>query len=82
MAFENIFSRKKAEAALIESEEKYRTILESIEEGYYEVDFDSNFIFVNDSMGIILGSPKRKILQMNFRQFMDEDNGRKVSGVF
>ena len=77
-----INNRKKAEEALKESEEKYRTILESIEEGYYEVDFDSNFIFVNDSMGIILGSPKRKILQMNFRQFMDEDNGRKVSGVF
>jgi len=32
-----INNRKKAEEALKESEEKYRTILESMEEGYYEV---------------------------------------------
>ena len=41
-----INKRKEIEQALKESEEKYRTILESIEEGYYEVDFDNNFKFV------------------------------------
>jgi len=77
-----INKRKEAEQALKESEEKYRTILESIEEGYYEVDFDSNFKFVNDSMGSILGYPKEEMAKVNYRQFMDEKNARIVGETF
>ena len=77
-----INQRKKAEQALKESEEKYRTILESIEEGYYEVDFDSNFKFVNDSMSNILGYPKEKMVQTNYRQFMNDQNSRLVMETF
>jgi PAS domain S-box-containing protein len=74
--------RKKAEKALKESEEKYRTILESMEEGYYEVDFDSNFTFVNDSMSRILGYPKNDLLSLNYRRFMDEKNTRLIEEAF
>ena len=35
--FRNVTACKRAEAALWESEEKYRNILESIEDGYYQV---------------------------------------------
>ena len=77
-----INKRKKAEQALKESEEKYRTILESIEEGYYEVDFDSNFKFVNDSMGKILGHSREEMVQTNYRQFLDENNARLVLDTF
>ena len=42
-----ISQRKEAEAARKESESKYRTILESIQEGYYEVDLDGNLTFFN-----------------------------------
>ncbi len=77
-----INERKKAEKALKESEEKYRTILESMEEGYYEVDFDSNFTFVNDSMSRILGHPKNDLLSLNYRRFMDEKNTRLIEETF
>ena len=77
-----INKRKKTEMALKESEEKYRTILESIEEGYYELDFDSNFKFVNDSMGNILGHPKEQMTELNYRQFLDEKNARIVDDTF
>jgi len=40
----------RAEDALRESEEKYRTILENIEDGYYEVDVAGNLTFFNDSL--------------------------------
>lgn len=44
-----INNRKKAEDELKISEEKYRTILESIEEGYYELDLDGRLSFYNDA---------------------------------
>jgi PAS domain S-box-containing protein len=78
----NINERKKALEALRESEEKYRTILESIEEGYYEVDFEGYFIFVNDSLSKILGVPKIDLKFMNFWDFMDEENATRIYDTF
>ena len=77
-----INERKKALEALKESEEKYRTILESIEEGYYEVDFEGYFIFVNDSLSKILGVPKIDLKFMNFWDFMDEENAARIYETF
>jgi PAS domain S-box-containing protein len=77
-----INERKKAEEALKASEEKYRTILESIEEGYYEVDFEGYFVFVNDSLSKILGAPKTNLGFMNFWDFMDDKNAEQVYETF
>ena len=77
-----INKRKEAEQALRESEEKYRTILESIEEGYYEVDLDKNFKFANDAMGNILGHPRNELTKVNYSAFMDAENARLVGETF
>ena len=77
-----INERKKAEQALKASEEKYRTILESIEEGYYEIDFEGYFVFVNDALSKILGVPKIDLGFMNFWDFMDEENAARVYATF
>ncbi len=74
--------RKRAEEALRQSEEKYRTILESIEEGYYEVDLPGNFTFLNDSMCRIWGYPKEELMGMNNRQYTDRENARRLFQVF
>ncbi len=50
------------------SEEKYRSILQSIEEGYYEVDLAGHFTFFNDSMVGILGYSKDELMGMNNRR--------------
>ena len=80
--FRNVTARKKAEAALWESEKKYRTILESIEDGYYEVDRFGNMTFFNDSLCNIFGYPENELLGMNFRQYMDKESARKVFKTF
>ena len=77
-----INERKKAVEALKASEEKYRTILESIEEGYYEVDIEGYFVFGNDALGKILGVPKIDLRFMNFWDFMDEENAGRVYETF
>jgi len=73
-----ITERRQAEEELKESEEKYRTILESIEEGYYEVNIAGNITFANDSLCTILGYPRDEIIGINNRNYSDEENARRV----
>jgi len=73
---------KRAEEALRESEEKYRTILESIEESYWEVDLAGNLSFFNDSTSGILGYTKNELIGINNRQFMDTENAKKMYQTF
>ncbi|MGD8882708.1 MAG: HD domain-containing phosphohydrolase [Desulfobacterales bacterium] len=77
-----INERKKAVEALRASEEKYRTILESIEEGYYEVDIDGYFVFSNDALSKILRVPRLDLKFMNVWDFMDEENAGRVYETF
>jgi len=79
---EEIVHRVQTEEALRASEEKYRTILHSIEDGYYEVDLTGSLTFFNDSLCTILGYPKDELIGMNNRQFMREDTARKVYKTF
>jgi PAS domain S-box-containing protein len=78
----NITERKEAEAALRESEEKYRTILASIEDGYFEVDLTGSLTFFNDALTHILGYPAGELLGKNNRDYADEENARKVYRAF
>ena len=77
-----INNRKMAEEALQKSEERYRTIIESIEDGYFEVDISGNFFFFNDSMIEIIGYPRQEAMGMNARQIMDEENAQKLFQTF
>jgi PAS domain S-box-containing protein len=63
-------------------EEKYRTILESIEEGYYEVDIVGNVNFVNDSMCKILKYSKDKLLGMHGPDYIDREHAGKIYQTF
>ncbi len=77
-----IEDRKVAEEALRESEEKYRTILESIEDGYYEVDLAGNIMFFNDSLCRHLGYTRDELVNMNFRNIADGIYAEKITHTF
>ncbi len=79
---EDITARKRAEQALTESEKKYRTILETIEDSYLEVDLEGNFQFFNHSFCNMLGCPADELLGKNNREFMDKANAEKVFQIF
>jgi diguanylate cyclase (GGDEF)-like protein/PAS domain S-box-containing protein len=74
--------RKRAREKLRESEGKYRTILENIEDGYYEVDLAGNFTFFNDSMCGIFGYSNEELMGMNNRQYSDQENAKKLFQAF
>jgi len=77
----DITERKKAEAILRESEEKYRTTLQNIEEGYYEVDLAGNLTFFNNALVRFSGYPKEELMGMNNRRFMTEEAAKKMFQV-
>jgi len=64
------------------SEEKHRTILQSIEEGYYELDRDGNLTFFNDSLCKILGYHREELDRMNYRKFMGPETAKQVYDTF
>ncbi len=74
--------RKAALELLLQSEEKHRTILENIEEGYYEIDSEGNFVFFNESMCRILGYTQEEMMGMNSRQYSDKENAKKLFKTF
>ncbi|MGD0020701.1 MAG: PAS domain S-box protein [Smithellaceae bacterium] len=80
--YQDITERKQAEETLRESEEKYRNILESIEDGYYEVDLAGNLTFFNDSLCRINGYPREELMGMNNRQYTDEYNAKQIFQAF
>jgi PAS domain S-box-containing protein len=55
------------------SEEKYRTILESIEDGYYEVDLAGKILFYNNAWCRISGYSRDEILGTNIRKYLDRE---------
>ncbi len=65
-----------------ESDEKYRTILQNIEEGYYEVDLAGNLTFFNDAMCEIVGYSREELLGMNNRRYMSEETAKVVYQTF
>jgi len=69
---------KQVEEALKGSDEKYRAILETIEEGYFEVDLAGNLTFLNDSLCKILGYPRHKLLDMNNRHYTTPETAKKM----
>ena len=78
----DITQRKKMEQALKVSEQKYRTIIENIEDGYYEVDLAGNYMFFNNAMTRITGYSHEEMMGMNYREYMDAFNATQVFEVF
>jgi len=75
---QEIIERKQAEKALQGSDEKYRAILETIEEGYFEVDLAGNFTFLNDSLCKMLGYSHHKLLDMNNQYYTTPETAKKM----
>jgi two-component system sensor histidine kinase/response regulator len=73
--------RKIAEEALRSSEERYRRIVETTPDGYYEVDINGNYTFFNDAMCDLLGYSRAEMTGMNHRAYLDEENSQKLLNV-
>jgi len=77
-SFIDISRIKQFQEDLRQSEERYGTILDEMDEGYYEIDPEGNFIFVNDAVCRRLGYSKKEILGMNYKVLLDRESKNGV----
>jgi len=68
----DITERKQAEEALQRSERKYRTLVETAQEGIGISDKEENIIFVNQAFANLLGYKKEELLGKNLKEICDE----------
>jgi PAS domain S-box-containing protein/putative nucleotidyltransferase with HDIG domain len=78
----DITERKRMEEEIRQSEERYRTILDEMENGYFEVDLAGNYTFINDTNCRQLGYSKEEMIGLNFRVPMVKESIDIVSNAF
>jgi two-component system sensor histidine kinase/response regulator len=64
------------------SEERWRSVLDNIEDAYFEVDLDGNLLFFNDSASRLLGYAPEDLIGLNHHQYLDPVTAAKVSETF
>ena len=74
----DITARKRAELALRESEERYRILVESINDIIYRTDINGYFIFANPVAERIIGYPENELNKIHYLQFVREDYKEEV----
>jgi PAS domain S-box-containing protein len=78
----DITDRKRSEEELQRSEEKYRSILENIEDGYFELDLAGNMTFFNAAMCRIVNVSTKELLGMNNREYTSPETAKEMFRVF
>jgi PAS domain S-box-containing protein len=66
-------AKKKVEDALVESERRYRQIVETANDIIYKADHQGNFIYVNPVAVRKTGYPEGELLKKNFTDLIDQD---------
>ena len=78
----DVTARRKAEEALKKSEEKYRMILNEMEDAYFEVDLHGNLTFFNRSLSAGLDYEPEEIMGRNISEFVGRDELPKLYEAF
>jgi PAS domain S-box-containing protein len=66
------------------SEERYRAILEQIEDGYFEIDLsrDGHYEFVNDAFCRISGHSRQELIGQPYASFHDEATAERLFAAY
>lgn len=78
----DVTEQKEAEEALRLSEEKYRAIIDHIEDGYYEVDPRGNLVAFNDAFARILGYSRQELLGLGYSGYASPEQTCLINQTF
>lgn len=79
---EDISGQKKTEKALKESQEKYKVLVETINDWIWETDKDGIFTYSSPKVHAILGYSEKEIIGKSPYDFMPEKEKERVSEIF
>jgi len=81
-SFMDITARKELEEAIGYSEKRYRTILNEMQDGYFEVDLGGHVTFANNAVCRDLGYSMEELIGMSYKNFTVEDDIESVFRAF
>ena len=78
----DISERKHMELIVKESKEKYQSIIETIHEGYYEVDLRGHLTFASDALCKFIGYSQDELLGQSYKIIIDKKVRKLVFKTF
>jgi diguanylate cyclase (GGDEF)-like protein/PAS domain S-box-containing protein len=70
------------EETIRQSEEKYRTIIDEMDEWYFEIDLTGNIVFINDAVARSVGYSLKQLIGINYRSFIKKDQAGELYKIF
>ncbi|HWR10818.1 MAG TPA: EAL domain-containing protein [Rectinemataceae bacterium] len=80
--YTEISKRKQIEEALRQSEERYRTIMDEMEEWYFETDLTGDITFFNALFAKFFAFEQTTMLGLNFRSFIEKEDSDSLIKLF
>ena len=68
--------------SLLKREQKYQSIFNDIDDGYFEVDFEGNYTYFNDAVCHIIGYSREELLNMKNRSYTTPETAQKMFQIF
>jgi len=75
-----LYKQKEKESS--ENRKKFQNILDSMEDGYYEVDLKGQIVFCNESYCRIIGYSKDEVIGRSYHDSVDAENKKKLFEAF
>ncbi|MCP4366998.1 MAG: PAS domain S-box protein [Deltaproteobacteria bacterium] len=73
--------RRESDRAMRQQDEKYRTIIENIKEGFLETDFSGKLTFFNSSICEILGYSSEELIGLDAQNNLNSENLKRLNEI-
>jgi len=80
--YRDITDKRQTQDLLAQSEAKHRSIVETMEDGFYEVDLAGNLLFCNQAFCRLLQSEPEELRGLNNRDYLSADMAQTVYQAF
>ncbi len=78
----NVTARKETEEALRQSEEKYRTLVENLNDVIFTLDHEGHFVYVSPTVERLTGYQVDEIVGQPFHYFVHPEDRERISNSF